>query len=241
MKNIITIATLLAAGTAFANADVTTWDQTPKSNISATNIATWTPSDKLLWNNNNSFVFTVDAASLKDSFSGTLFTIDYTTPNTSNQNNFEAFTGVTLSNDELTLVSWRKQKTTASFTAESVTKDLTFVFNVNNGTLKLSVYGDGNFNNELATINKSSVGSFTTTSAAIVFGGVSSAGATQYDQYITSETSSFALYAAGYVAGGSPSASDLSKYYASIPEPSAFGLLAGLGALALVGARRRRR
>ena len=241
MKNIITIATLLAAGTVFANADVTTWNETPKSNISVTNMATWTPLDELLWAGNNSLVFTVDAASLKNSFSGTLFTIDYTVGKPDWQNNFKAFTGVTLSNDELTLVSWSKQKTTASFTAGSVTKDLTFVFNVNNGTLKLSVYGDGNFNTELATIDKSGVGSFTTTNAAIVFGGVSSAGATQCDQYITSETSSFALYAAGYVVGESPSVSDLSKYYASIPEPSAFGLLAGLGALALVGARRRRR
>lgn len=65
------------------------------------------------------------------------------------------------------------------------------------------------------------VGGAVTHADKILFGDIGSA-------YITSaELSSFSF--------------ELGNAYSAIPEPSAFGLLAGLGALALVGTRRRRR
>lgn len=44
-----------------------------------------------------------------------------------------------------------------------------------------------------------------------------------------------------YVHKGAMTSSEVASFVASIPEPSAFGMLAGLGALALVAARRRRK
>lgn len=49
------------------------------------------------------------------------------------------------------------------------------------------------------------------------------------------------MLAVGYSTDALATKGDLEKYYSAVPEPSAFGMLAGLGALALVASRRRRK
>lgn len=230
---------VLVAGTVFANAEITIWEDAPKT-VSGSSVASWDTSSVLTtFNMNSSVVFTVDSELLNSNFKGTLLSIDYDFAQYAN--NFKAFIGLTYAEGTLNLITWQNSKQSQSISFEN-TKNVTFsISHANGGDLTLSVYGDSDFSNALTTINRTGLGSFSTNGWALNFGGVSTTSAAMYSLYIpNSESQVFDLLGAGYTANEIASSADLTAYYNAIPEPSAFGLLAGLGALALVGARRRR-
>ncbi|MGN0860715.1 MAG: PEP-CTERM sorting domain-containing protein [Candidatus Spyradosoma sp.] len=264
MKNIIPITTLLVAGTAFANAALsseTSWENVPSSAVSGSNIATWTTSDSaLIWNTAWSVALTVD----KDALGTSNLTLLAMTPKCyqtttsgtySNQKNFDGFTGITYdynsSGSTLSIEFFGTTGTASSaFSSLSATENLTFVLSKtaptnNKSNLVLNVYGDENFDTALTTVTLSDIASnYTTYSGTLLefggLGGISTETQTNAGFY-SNNAGAFTLKAASYWTGGNVDSTALSAYYAAIvPEPSAFGLLAGVGALALVAARRRR-
>ena len=125
-------------------------------------------------------------------------------------------------------------------------KNLTFVFNrENSNKLSISVYADGDFSQKRLTVRHNSSYDFSggRTITSLNFGGIGDVNDQKLGKFPSNEQAGrFNLLGAAYWTGGNAEVADLTNYYKSaVPEPSAFGLLAGLGALALVGARRRRR
>ena len=240
MKNIITTATLLAAGSALACAEITLWEDAPQT-ASGTDIARWEVGSSFTFNSNSSVVFTVDSSSLTSEYMGTLLSLDYSSAQY--VDNFKAFVGVTYVEGTLKLITWQNDIQSQAIFFEN-TDTVTFALShTNGGDMVLSAYGDLNFDEALVTLTRSGLGSFSVAAGdAINLGGVYTTSAAQYGSYVSNDQSGlFGLLAVGYSLGSVASKEDLIQYgISAIPEPSAFGLLAGLGALALVGARRRR-
>ena len=99
-------------------------------------------------------------------------------------------------------------------------------------------------------LTTSSVGDFGTTAVlsllqngtAKTFGGTVDGGLRYKDQVFKTLTIDTSRVLSGYVQNSQVGVEELKRLsVAAIPEPSAFGLLAGAGALALVAARRRRK
>lgn len=265
MKNIIPITTLLVAGATFANAALsseTSWENVPSSAVSGSDIATWTTNDSaLVWKNAWSIALTIDKNALSTS-NLTLLAMSPNSKHATNQKNFDGFTGITYdynsSGSTLSIEFFGTTGTASSaFSSLSATENLTFVLSkttpvdiYSNGklysNLVLNVYGDENFETALTSVTISNISSdYTTHSGTLLeFGGLKglyTSGAQTNAGFYSNNTGAFTLKAASYWTGGNVDSTALSAYYAAIiPEPSAFGLLAGVGALALVAARRRR-
>ncbi len=181
----------------------------------------------------------------------TLLSIDFTSINSSNQRNFNGFTGIkynTADSSKFEIMYFGTTGTKTSDLTLNASKDYTFVYSKGThsgkaSTFTLTVYADGNFNSDVGTVSVSQTTDFSVKTPTLLrFGGINSQTNNSGKYTANDSVGEFTLLGACYTVGASITTDDLKSYYNSaVPEPSAFGLLAGLGALALVGARRRRR
>ncbi len=257
MKNIITITTLLVAGATFANADVVTWsalDGSASATASGTSVQTWDVSTTgLTWNGTKnsggtivsstpeSVIFSIDFSQINSSLSYNLFSIKDET--------YNGLSAIAIKDGNINFFTWNGATATTTQTLSLSDSSilgsdiLTFVFSRDASvTTSLSIY-TGTSTVAAATLAGKAGFGFSKVWKQLNFGGKLD----DYFQNVNSvmpankDVSEFTLLGAGYTLGSVATAEDLQSYYAAaLPEPSAFGLLAGIGALALVAARRRR-
>ncbi len=227
MKNIIAITSLIAAGTAFANAAESTLPEPDWTALSLT-----VPSGNKLESSNSGFTWSgYSAASLADSWQ---LSFDWVSTSTKTSLDIFGTNGASNAGAQGIVLQW--------------TSD-------NGGTLRFGTKGGSSWaqltNISLPSSTKSVVltylkSSDTTTASSVLKlkfdGKETTVDAPSSNTTFLGSNGNTRLWTNG----------GLDKYYnislkygaavtPTVPEPSAFGLLAGVGALAFVAARRRRR
>ena len=238
MKNLITITALLAAGAIAANAD-TLLPGANYSGLTWNQLTLTSPSDNKLETNNSPFNWSEQQGNLTESWS-LLFTLSQN----SSSGNVNVFS-TNASNGAAGGLSLGLK------TEEGVGKTVgLYTNNVSGLNLGSVTFSAGQ--NVMLTFLKyadteEKAGKFVL-STYDVTGSTSPSQITEFDVEKSQQGLTFlknSLFGTGtrlWTNGGRETFSNIKLAYGSaIPEPSAFGLLAGLGALALVGARRRRK
>lgn len=248
MKNYIAIAALLAAGSAFANADITLLDQDFTALTGNTNdnmLAGWTAGQWNGVNNTPYYNFGENGATVGqpwkqnylctelDLDSQATSTITFTLYNGSEDTGNMFY----LSSDTYSIVIGNSYNSNSEIyigtLSEAVGRDyVCFQPNTKiNPTVLDSSTGlnvAGNLTYTL-TFNSGALNVAVTTSGATWNGTITSVEDVTFNSL-------------GFMSDGAPGTAGVKNVLVTtIPEPSTFGLLAGLGALALVGTRRRRR
>ena len=259
MKNIITIATLLAAGTALANAETVITVKDLSNDLSSGNISysvsesTGTFSGTGLFTNNSGrytagFTFNLNLTALGITDSSSTFSPE--------------------SGSSLQLVDYKisESSTASEIGLAAISNGVQFTWN--GKAYQGSVYVPwSNLFDKKYEVGGNSYVTMTLVAAKQAGGSSATNGAALYDKdgavfkanndgdYKFLNLTSMVAYSVitlgdvsklsgASVFSGSPTTEEIKNASQSIlvvPEPSAFGLLAGLGALALVGARRRPR
>ncbi len=236
MKNIITIATLIAAGTALANADTKTFGATRNASV------------VILFN-----VTSLRSISATE-FSGATETYDFlkftgTWSDASTGHIGLANNGSSSTHKTGLWGSWSKGSSSAKntpiglgeiFTSSTTWGNISAVSAACSFSTPTAETGATTMNVALAIKYADGTASsiFSGSSSAFVFSGKSGFSATGLE-WNNTYVSSLVSFDDGFAFASTDAAA--AAALAAIPEPSAFGLLAGAGALALVGARRRRR
>ena len=228
MKNIIAIASLLAAGTALANAAESTLPEPDWTALTLT-----TPSGNKLESSNSGFTWSdYSATSLTESWQ---LSFDWVSTNTGTSIDIFGTNGASNAGAQGIVLQWTS---------------------ADNGTLRFGAKGGSSWaqltnislpssaQTVVITYLKSADVSVASSILKLKFGDSTEA-------TITAPTSNTTFLGNGgntrlWTNGGKDTYSSIALSYGAsvsptIPEPSAFGLLAGAGALAFVAARRRRR
>ena len=261
MKNIITIATLLAAGTALANADTVITVKDLSTGLSSGDISYSVSDSAGMFSGNGLFT----NLSSNRYTAGFTFNLNLTALGiTDSSSTFSPSSG-----SSLQLVDYKTSgsSTTSEIGLAAISTGVQFTWN---GSAYFSAHyvpwsnllgkkyevGGNSYVTMTLVAAKQAGGSSATDGAALYDeeGAVfkASNGSSDYKFATLTSTAAYSVITLGDVSklsgasvfSGSPTAEEIksaSKSIRVIPEPSAFGLLAGLGALALVGARRRRR
>ena len=267
MKKYITVAALLAAGTAFANADVTSL-----IDVDFTKYADWTAAQKDGWSQkktggfenhdadavvNDSLGLTTGMAWTQTKVSHDLgssidlgidgsYTITYTATK-GNDNN--AVLQFALVGTNYSIVVGSSYDTDPGLYAGSV-GDANVLTSTSSWYVFQNKEGDGVVQidkgamiSETAIVNTELTYTLTLTTSADGSDTLKVSATNGTNSYSGTYTfsSDAELTAVGFMLEGEENIGQSVKNVSVVPEPSAFGLLAGLGALALVASRRRRK
>ena len=264
MKNYITVAALLAAGTAFANANTTL------INVDFTSYGSWTAAHEDDWTQvttstpegqqsnhdaeavvNDSLGLTTGGAWTQTKVSHVLsssinlgidgsYTITYTATKGAADEN-DAALQFALVGTNYSIVVGSSYKTDPGLYAGSVNANVLtskswYAFQDTTGVVQIP---KGETISETAIVNTELTYTLTLTTSASGDDTLTVSAGSYSGEYTFSSDAT--LTAVGFMLEGEANIGQSVKNVSVVPEPSAFGLLAGLGALALVASRRRRK